>query len=175
MMYLLAKLSIKENEEKINNNFPFLESDLKLTIKVAIKLSIYGFFVGLLGSMLGIGGGIIVGPLFLEMKLDPTVSSYTSAFLAFFTAISSTIQYIIWGQLVLDYSVFAIIFGIAGGLIGIYGILSYVRKYSRQSIIVLTLAFVLLLSCVSMIYSGLNTILEDKDKGKNIWAFKSIC
>ena len=152
-----------------------MESDLKLTIKVAIKLSIYGFFVGLLGSLLGIGGGIIVGPLFLKMKLDPTVSSYTSAFLAFFTAVSSSIQYAIWGQLVYDYSGLAIIFGIFGGLIGIYGILRYVRKYSKQSIIVLTLVFVLVLSCVSMIYSGVNTILEEQDKGKNIWALKSIC
>ena len=125
--------------------------------------------------MLGIGGGIIVGPLFLELKMDPTVSSYTSAFLAFFTAISSTIQYALWGQLVYDYSGLAIIFGIIGTLIGIFGILSFVKKHSRPSIIVLTLACVLFLSCTSMVYSGVSTIMEDQDKGKDIWAFKAIC
>ncbi len=171
----MSKLTVKENDEKLKHGFPFLETDLILSTRIVIKLSIYGFFVGLLGSMLGIGGGIIVGPLFLEMKLDPTVSSYTSAFLAFFTAASSTIQYAILQQLKYDYSGMACLFGIAGGLIGIYGILSFVRKHSRPSVIVLTLSFALIVSCGCMMYSGVNTILEDEDKGKNIWAFKQFC
>lgn len=174
-IYFLSKVSIQEYLYMKRMNYNFLESDLHLNKMTVIKISIYGFFVGVLGSMLGIGGGIIVGPLFLEMKLDPTVASYTASFLAFFTAGSSTLQYIVWGQMTYDYSGMAILFGTIGGIIGLFTILRFVQKYNKQSIIVIFLAITLILSCACLMSTGIFKIIEDQSDGKDIWEFKSLC
>lgn len=174
-IYFIAKVSIQEYLYMKKVHFNFLETDLHLNKMAIIKISIYGFAVGVLGSMLGIGGGIILGPLFLEMKLDPTVASYTASFLAFFTAGSSTLQYIVWGQMIYDYSGMAILFGTFGGIIGLYTILRFVQKYNKQSIIVIFLAITLILSCACLIYTGIFKMINEESNGKDAWEFKSLC
>lgn len=175
LLFFLAKKSIKQYHDKKNVDFPFLETDLSFNFKIAVKVSFFGFLVGLLGALTGIGGGIIFSPLFLHMKLDPTVASFTSAFLALITSASSTFQYGVWKLIIYDYSGIAIIFGIVGVFIGIYGVLRYIKKHNKQSIIVFTLVFVLFVAASSLVYNGAISVIDDLNKKKNIWAMREIC
>ena len=49
--------------------------------------------------MFGIGGGIVKGPLMLEMGVLPTVSSSTAAFMILFTTASAASTYVFFGML----------------------------------------------------------------------------
>ena len=44
---------------------------------------------------MGVGGGMIIGPLLLQLKMMPAESSATSGFMMVFTALSGTIQYVV--------------------------------------------------------------------------------
>jgi len=48
---------------------------------------------GILAGLLGIGGGLILGPLLLELGLHPIVSTATTNFLVLFTSSSTSIQF----------------------------------------------------------------------------------
>ena len=49
-------------------------------------------FAGVAAGLLGIGGGMVKGPLLLEMGVLPQVASATSATMILFTASATTIQ-----------------------------------------------------------------------------------
>jgi len=50
-------------------------------------------------GLFGIGGGIVKGPLMLEMGLLPAVSSATSSYMILFTAVTAALNYAIMGAL----------------------------------------------------------------------------
>ena len=54
---------------------------------------------GLCAGMFGIGGGIVKGPLMLEMGVLPSVSSATAAFMILFTTASAASTYVVFGML----------------------------------------------------------------------------
>lgn len=58
-----------------------LEGDLTLSKKQMLQIVFGGFFAGLLSSFLGVGGGVVVGPLLLELGLLPQVATATSSFM----------------------------------------------------------------------------------------------
>lgn len=58
-----------------------LEGDLTLSNKQMVQIVFGGFFAGLLSSFLGVGGGVVVGPLLLELGLLPQVATATSSFM----------------------------------------------------------------------------------------------
>ncbi|PNT68020.1 hypothetical protein BRADI_3g34757v3 [Brachypodium distachyon] len=62
----------------------------------AYQLFVYcslGLTAGSMGGLLGVGGGIIMGPLFLELGVPPQVSSATSTFAMMFSASMSVVEY----------------------------------------------------------------------------------
>jgi uncharacterized membrane protein YfcA len=52
---------------------------------------------GLLAGTFGFGGGMIKGPLMLEIQIDPRVASATSSFMILFTSSSVAISYMTFG------------------------------------------------------------------------------
>ena len=53
------------------------------------------FLGGIISGMLGIGGGIIITPLMLDLKINPIVATSTSNFLLMFTSSAASILYIL--------------------------------------------------------------------------------
>lgn len=54
-------------------------------------------FAGLAAGTFGVGGGIIKGPLMLEMGVLPEVAAATSATMIFFTSASASVVFISFG------------------------------------------------------------------------------
>eukprot|EP01035_Chromulina_nebulosa_P017316 gene17316-22857_t len=77
--------------------------------------AICAFIIGILCSLLGIGGGELMGPLLLQLKVIPQVSSATTSLMSLFNSSSNVLHYAIIGEIpyILAVSVFAI--GILGG------------------------------------------------------------
>ena len=82
------------------------------------KLPVVALVSGTFSGMLGIGGGMINGPLLLHLGVNSQVSSATTGFMLMFTAGSTSIQYIIGGELPLEW---AALFGAVGYTAGVVG------------------------------------------------------
>ena len=54
---------------------------------------------GVLAGLLGIGGGLVKGPLLLELGMRPQAAAATSGFMVLFTASSTTLQFLLAGAL----------------------------------------------------------------------------
>lgn len=93
--YLVARKIKKEYDYRVSIGYPYNNTDIKWNQNIFIKFPIYSFVSGLMAGLLGIGGGLILGPLLLELGLHPMISTATSNFLVLFTSSSTSIQFII--------------------------------------------------------------------------------
>ena len=73
-------------------------------------LNINFFFVHVSG-MFGVGGGIVKGPLMLQMGVHPLVASATCAVMIMFTSVAATTMFIAFGTLIWDYGIFLFVIG----------------------------------------------------------------
>ena len=70
---MTIKLVSEEYEYRKSICFPYHPSDVKWNTDIFIYYPIYAFFGGIMAGLLGIGGGLILGPLLLELGLHPLV------------------------------------------------------------------------------------------------------
>jgi len=109
---------------------------------------------GVCAGLFGIGGGIVKGPLMLEMGVDPQVSSGTSAFMILFTAGAASVSFALFGLLQLNYSVFFFVFGLIFTYIGQKLSNWAISNGGRSSIIIFIIAIVICSSTFLMAIEG---------------------
>jgi hypothetical protein len=63
------------------------------------KWTLWAFGAGMGSGLLGIGGGMILGPLLLDLGMSPKVSAPITHFAVLFTSSMSVIQFALLGQL----------------------------------------------------------------------------
>merc|ERR1719273_2279252 len=97
--YLLNRYYLKKRL-----GYQYAEGDVEWdevnTIRYPATCSLAGLFAGLFG----IGGGIVKGPLMLEMGTLPQVASATSATMILFTSSAATASYLLFNSLNLGYA-----------------------------------------------------------------------
>jgi len=130
--------------------------------------------VGILAGALGIAAGTLLGPLLLQVGLNPVVSVATTGLMVLFTSSSTTMQYLFLGRLKLDYAIFFTLVGTVAAAIG-NTVIHYVsRKYRKTWFVVAILAITIGLSAVLLGYVGyyraIRSWLEGEDMG-----FRDIC
>ena len=134
----------------------------------------FGLLVGLMSSLLGVGGSFLTVPLFLKFGLTPQKSSSTASFIAMLSAISSTIQYMLFNLLYYDYAFMTAVGSLIGAFAALYWFLPHFRKFNRQSLIVLTLVLTLYISAGLNLYIGVDYINSDV-KADVVWNTKPVC
>jgi len=100
--------------------------------------------------MLGIGGGMIMGPLFLELGMNSKTTSATSAASVFISASSATVQFLILDTLLKDYSIWFFAWGFLATLAGHELLRVLMKKFKRLSFIIISILLVLVLDCSSL-------------------------
>jgi hypothetical protein len=166
------------NEQTIKmkyNNANIVESDLVFHGSVLWRVLSLGFAGGWVAGALGLGGGVIFNPLLLQMGVPPRVSSATGMYLVTFSKLSTCLLYYIFGLLDLDYSFWVAGWSSLGGVVGLWATNWYMDKFGRQSIIVICLTIILLMSVVGVPYFGARDLIKAYDNGESITEFKSIC
>ena len=138
-----------------------LAGDIRWNLRTALLLPIPFFFAGLLASLLGIGGGMVIGPLLLEINMDPVVAGATTAAMTLFTASSATIQFLISDSSAWDYFLWYACVAFVAGLIGRVGVSWILKKTGLVSIVIIILAVLITGAFVMTIYvAGYRIILE---------------
>jgi uncharacterized membrane protein YfcA len=155
--------------------FPYDDRDINWTNQTIIKLCFIGFLAGFIACVIGIGGGVVLGPILLDLGVHPIVGTVTTNMLVLITSSSTTFQFILFKMLNIEYGIICIIFSALGSYCGTYLVNTYVKKTGKQSFIVLVLFCVVIISAIVLPLSSLINILEDYNKGHNIFEFESLC
>ncbi|KAJ0393896.1 hypothetical protein P43SY_003549 [Pythium insidiosum] len=167
-----------ENRLRVLSQYPFLESDIHWTFARVTRFPIYCINAGIAAGLLGIGGGMVKGPIMLDMGVLPPVQSATASYMILYTASSTTLLFAIAGQfpgsLQYDYVGWFAFVGCLGGFCGQVVVSYLVKKYKRESIVVFLLAGTIGLSALCMGYIGAVNVLRDVSKGTHL-GFSSLC
>ena len=172
--YIINHIETEYSYRKIIN-FPYDERDIVWTKPTIIKLAFIGLLAGFIAGVIGIGGGVVLGPILLDLGIHPIVGSVTTNMLVLITSSSTTFQFILFKMLNLQYGIICIIFSALGSYCGIYLVNTYVKKTGKQSFIVLVLFCVVIVSAIVLPLSSLLNIIDDYKKGYNIFEFESLC
>ena len=156
-------------------NFPYDAKDINWTRNTIIKLCCVGFIAGFIAGTIGIGGGVVLGPILLDLGIHPIVGTVTTNFLVLITSSSTTFQFILFKMLNYQYGFFCIIFSALGSYCGTCLVNSYVKNTGKQYFIVLILFFVVVISAIVLPLSSLINIINDYSKGINVFEFESLC
>lgn len=158
---LLIKYNIYVYEKRKQNNYRFVTGDLHWNYRSSMKYSIVATLTGVISTFLGIGGGILIGPFLLSLGMSPVVVASTDSVTTFFSAVSSSIQYISAGRILPYYSIYMFIISGIASILGLK-ISSYiVRHINRQSIIVFILGALITISIISLCVVGINEVIND--------------
>ena len=172
--YIINHIETEYSYRKIIN-FPYDERDIVWTKPTIIKLAFIGLLAGFIAGVIGIGGGVVLGPILLDLGIHPIVGTVTTNMLVLITSSSTTFQFILFKMLNLQYGIICIIFSALGSYCGTYLVNTYVKKTGKQSFIVLVLFCVVIVSAVVLPLSSLLNIIDDYKKGYNIFEFESLC
>merc|ERR1712199_11727 len=147
-MLLIVYVAVRNNAseqalKKKYGNVNLVPSDLLFEGKVLRNVLALGFGGGWVAGALGLGGGVIFNPLLLAMGVPPKVSSATGMYLITFSKIVTCVIYFIYGELVMDYALWAAFVSVIGSICGLASINLYMRKFGRQSIIIAFLTLIL--------------------------------
>uniref|UniRef100_A0AAV1T6K8 Sulfite exporter TauE/SafE n=1 Tax=Peronospora matthiolae TaxID=2874970 RepID=A0AAV1T6K8_9STRA len=122
------------------SDYTYAKGDMVWTKQAAIKYPALCTAAGIAAGLLGIGGGMVKGPLLIEMGLLPQVSSATSSSMILFTSSATTIQFIILGSLSVDHALWHGAIGFAAGLVGQLGMSYLVKKYRKSALVIFFVA-----------------------------------
>ena len=145
---------------KTRLRYKYLEGDIEWNYRNTVVYPCICVFAGLFAGMFGIGGGVVKGPLMLQMGVHPLVASATVAVMIMFTSVSATAMFIAFGTLQWDYAWFLFVLGLASTVVGQFGVSYFVDKYKRYSFISISIGAVVAFSTVLM---GLQSVFELTD------------
>ncbi|KAH7478972.1 hypothetical protein PRIC1_009474 [Phytophthora ramorum] len=152
------------------SDYTYAKGDMVWTKHAVIKYPALCTGAGVAAGLLGIGGGMVKGPLLLEMGLLPQVSSATSSSMILFTSSATTIQFIILGTLSVEHALWHGAVGFVAGLIGQLGMTYLIKKYRKSALVIFLIAIFIGVSGGVMGVLGVVRISEIGFGG-----FRSLC
>jgi len=123
---------LKEYKYRLSIGYDYNDYDIKWNSKIFILYPIYAFVSGTMAGLLGIGGGLVLGPLLLELGIHPVVSAATSNFLVLFTSSSTSIQFMIEGMMNYNYGLACVIMSSIGSFIGTIIVQKILKKNKKK-------------------------------------------
>lgn len=115
-----------------------------------------------------IGGGMIISPVLLEINIEPRVASATTAMTVLISSSAAALQYISLNLLLYDFAGWYFALGIIATFVGQTFIAKLMKKYERTSIVIFSVAILVLVALVMMITQGVITIAHDASTGQSL-------
>jgi len=168
----------KENKKKFLIEYDYKDGDVHWTKMRTRRYPTICTVAGVMAGLLGIGGGMVKGPLMIEMGVQPPVQASTAAFMIMFTASATIVQFAAVsaypGLLQIDYIFWFIAVGFICSIFGQYGLEGIIKKTRRTSYIVYLVAIILTLSVVLMGVVGIIDVVKNAKDGVGM-GFKGVC
>uniref|UniRef100_K3WQG7 Membrane transporter protein n=1 Tax=Globisporangium ultimum (strain ATCC 200006 / CBS 805.95 / DAOM BR144) TaxID=431595 RepID=K3WQG7_GLOUD len=121
---------------------------------------ILSILAGMVSGMFGIGGGIINGPLLLEIGIAPAAASAMTATTVLFSSSMSSFSYTLLGSLNFGYAVVMLPIGFLMTFIGHVCLLKIVQKFRCPSLIIFSMAIIVLVSAVAMSVESIKELVN---------------
>jgi uncharacterized membrane protein YfcA len=163
---------VAEHHAREAAQFPFVEGDVRWTERNTIIYPLICIIAGLFAGMFGIGGGIVKGPLMLEMGVHPLVAAASVAVMIFYTSVAATTSFIAFGTLTWDYGIALFVLGLIATWVGQTFVSYLVQRYQRVSLVSLSIGAVVTISTLLMAGHGVLTLLDPSEAGDDS---NSIC
>ena len=151
-------------KDKKRLGYKYLPGDVEWNERNTIVYPLLCVFAGMCAGLFGVGGGIVKGPLMLEMGVHPMVAAATSAVMILFTTMSATTTFIAFGTLTFDYAIYLFFFGLVATTIGQLVVGHLVKKYERVSLISLSIGAVVGLSTLLMGFQAIYSLVAEESQ-----------
>lgn len=171
---LLIVMFIFIRHQVLNHGEGGLDGDIVWTPVNSVTLPMICLPCGIFAGLLGVGGGMVVGPLLLELGARHATVSATSTFTVLVTASSSAAQFVVMGKLPITYAIFFAITGGLGTLCGQILVERIIKAYNSTSIVVLGIAAIISCSTIAMGYTGIRSIVRIAEIGGNM-GMRNLC
>ena len=167
---LAARYLLGEGRRKAQIGYEYAEGDVEWDSTKTSRYPALVSVAAVAAGMLGVGGGMVLGPIFLELGMNAQVSSATSTLMVLFMSSANVAQFMVFGMLDAQYATFYGCVGVVGALVGTKSAGALLKATGRTSIIVFFLASILLGSGVLMVATG---VIQLQKVG--ITSFRPIC
>jgi uncharacterized membrane protein YfcA len=122
----------------------------KVKLPVNVKIVLVSYVSGILSGTLGVGGGLVINPLLMGMGFDPVTSTAMSNTSVFFSASSTTTQFIAAGAIHYQHALLFTGLSLSGAFCGNFLLAKLVKKYQKPSFIIWVVLAVLVISGIVM-------------------------
>jgi uncharacterized membrane protein YfcA len=164
---------VADYEHKVQTGYTFTEGEIKWTSRNTLVYPAICALAGLCAGLFGVGGGIVKGPLMLEMGVVPAVASATSAAMILFTSASASVSFAVFGLLQVEYAAMFFLLGFTCTATSQIYVTRWVKRYDRQSPIVLSIGAVVSLSSVLMAIN--TTVMAVGKSGDELVKAHGVC
>merc|ERR1712146_607271 len=150
--YMVATAFIlgKRHKRKLAAGFEYLQADMQWDGATLRKFPKTAILAGVTAGLLGIGGGMVIGPLFLAIGMEPQVGTSSCAFMILWTAFSGVVIYGVDGNLGAELALWCVAFGFISGQIGQRLVNTVLKRRGRPSYVVFLLGSIIGLACFAM-------------------------
>lgn len=156
--YLINKWKLKQSLK-----YCFISGDIEWNERNTLIYPSICFFAGFFSGMFGIGGGIVKGPLMLQMGVHPLVAAATTAVMITFTSTAATTMFVAFGTLTWDYAGYFFFLGLISTFVGQVGVGYFINKYKRYSFITISIGLVVLISTILVAIESVYSILDSQN------------
>ena len=102
----MGRRAVSKSSRKQMVDYPFVDGDVLWDWPKMVFYGKWTFVAGIVAGLIGIGGGMVLGPLMLQMNVLPQVSTATTATMIVLTSSYVAIMYVVGGMVPLDYAGF---------------------------------------------------------------------
>lgn len=152
----------------------YAEGDVVWTARTTLLFPALCTGAGLAAGIFGVGGGVIKGPIMLEMGVLPEVTAATSATMILFTSVSASVVFISLGVVPPDYGVALALLGLVFTAVGQALVIFLQARSGSRSLIVWIMTWAMGVSTVFLLGQGLSTTLKTFHAHQE-WDFGGIC
>ncbi|KAF1791003.1 Transmembrane protein TauE-like [Phytophthora cactorum] len=149
----------RQHYRKVSVNYVFAAGDIHWTKETVVRFPLACAGAGLIAGLFGVGGGIVTGPLMIEMGIVPEVASATTALMVLYSSAAATAKFAVFNMIAWDWALLLSALAFMVTAVSQVIILGFVRRTGRQSMIVLCIGATICIGAVLMTYQAIKSTI----------------
>ncbi|KAK1944997.1 Sulfite exporter TauE/SafE family protein 3 [Phytophthora citrophthora] len=145
---------------KVSVNYVFAAGDVHWTKETVVRFPLACAGAGLIAGLFGVGGGLVTGPLMIEMGIVPEVASSTTALMVLYSSAAATAKFAVFNMIAWDWALLLSAVALVVTAVSQVVILGFVRRTGRQSVIVLCIGATICTGAVLMTYQAIKSTIK---------------